>query len=73
MKLAKSTIIFFEDSVEKMVPLEHLPHEGDVNDHVAFLHRMYNCAKGHPGLIQVKEGGGPKIKNQGVYRVVFET
>ena len=73
LKLAKSTITFFEDSVEKMVPLEHLPHEGNVNDRVAFLQRMYNCAKGHPGLIQVKEGGGPKIKNRGVYRVVFET
>ncbi|CAG8622793.1 10889_t:CDS:1 [Paraglomus brasilianum] len=75
LKLAKSTITFFEDSVEKMVPLEHLPYEGDVNDCVAFLQQMYNCAKGHPGLIiiQVKEGRGPKIKNQGIYRVVFET
>ncbi|CAB4374878.1 unnamed protein product [Rhizophagus irregularis] len=72
MKLEKSTITFFDDSVEKMVSLNNLPHANDQN-RVAFLLAMYNCAKGHPGLIQIKEGGGPKIRNRGTYRVVFET
>ncbi|CAB4374990.1 unnamed protein product [Rhizophagus irregularis] len=72
MKLEKSTITFFDDSVEKMVSLNDLPHANDQN-RVAFLLAVYNCAKGHPGLIQIKEGGGPKIRNRGTYRVVFET
>ncbi|CAB4400459.1 unnamed protein product [Rhizophagus irregularis] len=72
MKLEKSTITFFDDSVEKMVSLNDLPNANDQN-RVAFLLAVYNCAKGHPGLIQIKEGGGPKIRNRGTYRVVFET
>lgn len=51
MKLEKSTITFFDDSVEKMIPLEYLPYEGDVDDRVAFLQGMYDCAKGHAELI----------------------
>ena len=47
-----------------MVPLKYLPYEGDIDDRVAILQGMYNCAKGRPGLIQVKEGGGPKIRNR---------
>ncbi|GES95131.1 hypothetical protein RCL_jg19337.t1 [Rhizophagus clarus] len=72
MKLEKSTITFFDDSVEKMVPLKDLPYGND-DGRVAFLLTVYNCAKGHPGLIQIKKGGGPKIRNRGTYRVVFET
>jgi hypothetical protein len=73
IKLKKSTITFFDDSVEKLVPLEYLPHMNDFDDRVAFLLEVYSCAKGHPGLIQIKEGVDPKIRTQGTYRVVFET
>ncbi|CAB4445890.1 unnamed protein product [Rhizophagus irregularis] len=73
LKLEKSTITFFDDSVEKMIPLKYLPYEGDVDDRVAFLQGMYDCAIGHPGLIQIKEGEGPKIRNRTTYRIVFET
>ncbi|POG65506.1 hypothetical protein GLOIN_2v1781656 [Rhizophagus irregularis DAOM 181602=DAOM 197198] len=46
LKLEKSTITFFDDSVEKMIPLKYLPYEGDVDDRVAFLQGMYDCAIG---------------------------
>ncbi|GBC04254.1 hypothetical protein RclHR1_05590009 [Rhizophagus clarus] len=32
---------------------------------------MYEYARGHPGLVQIKEG--PKISRQGIYKVVLES
>jgi hypothetical protein len=72
MKLEKLTITFFDDSVDKTVSLKDLLHADDQN-RVAFLLAVYNCTKGHPRLIQIKKGGGPKIQNRGTYRIVFET
>jgi serine/threonine protein kinase len=42
-----------------------------VDDRINFLSEMYNYAKKHPGLVQVKEL--PKIKDRITYRVILET
>jgi serine/threonine protein kinase len=39
--------------------------------YIDFLSDMYNYAKGHPGLVQIKED--PKIKYRGTYKIVLET
>jgi serine/threonine protein kinase len=64
-------ITILSDSVEKRVSVEYLPFAENLDDRINFLSEMYKYAKGHPGLVQVKEG--PSISRQGIYKVVLET
>ncbi|CAG8782964.1 9518_t:CDS:2, partial [Gigaspora rosea] len=71
LKTEKSMITILSDSVEKRVSVEYLPFAGNLDGRINFLSGMYEYAKGHPGLVQVKEG--PSVSRQGIYKVVLET
>ncbi|CAG8483612.1 9608_t:CDS:1 [Gigaspora rosea] len=71
LKTEKSMITILGDSVEKRVSVEYLPFAGNLDDRINFLSKLYEHAKGHIGLAQVKES--PKISRQGIYKVVLET
>ncbi|GES74974.1 hypothetical protein RCL_jg13042.t1 [Rhizophagus clarus] len=71
LKTEKSIITILTDSVEKRVSVEYLPFAGNVSDRIDFLSNMYEYARGHPGLVQIKEG--PKISRQGIYKIVLES
>ncbi|KAF0495857.1 serine/threonine protein kinase [Gigaspora margarita] len=59
------------DSVEKRVSVNYLPFAGNLDDRINFLSNLYEHAKGHTGLVQVKES--PSISRQRIYKVVLET
>ncbi|CAG8549826.1 27668_t:CDS:2 [Gigaspora margarita] len=71
LKTGKSMITFLGDSVEKRVSVEYLPFAGNLDDRNNFLSKLYEHAKGHTGLVQVKES--PSISRQRIYKVVLET
>ncbi|CAG8612824.1 9959_t:CDS:2 [Ambispora gerdemannii] len=69
-KTGETTITFFDDFVEKKIPRNHLPYAND-DTRIHFLVRMYKCAKGYPGLVQIKNE--PTLKNRGSYKVLMTT
>ncbi|RHZ62043.1 hypothetical protein Glove_344g93 [Diversispora epigaea] len=71
LKTEKSMITILNDSVEKRVQVEYLPFAINLDARINFLSKMYQYAKGYPGLVQVKKG--PNISRQGIYKVVLET
>ncbi|GES88402.1 hypothetical protein RCL_jg5311.t1 [Rhizophagus clarus] len=71
-KLGHSFITFLSDVVEKIILKVDLPYATNLDNRVNFLKKMYDYAKGHPGLVQVEKG--PLFdKGKGIYRVVMKT
>ncbi|KAF0465662.1 crinkler family protein [Gigaspora margarita] len=69
LKTERSMITILGDSVEKRVSVEYLPFAENLNDRINFLSKLYEHAKGHTGLAQVKES--PRISRQAIYKVVL--
>ncbi|GES96953.1 hypothetical protein RCL_jg4089.t1 [Rhizophagus clarus] len=71
-KLGHSFIMFLSNVVEKIILKVDLPYATNMDNQVNFLKKMYDYAKGHPGLVQVEKG--PLFdKGKGIYRVVMKT
>ena len=71
-KLGHSYITYYANSVVKLVPEVDLPYAQNLNSRVLFLTRMYNHAKGHPGLVQIKEDP-IYVKDEKAYKVKMTT
>jgi hypothetical protein len=73
LKFAKSEISFDLDCVRKKVQVADLPYsQMDLNERIKFLKGMYAYAKGHRGLVQVKNE--PKLnKARTCYEVTLDT
>ncbi|CAB4419783.1 unnamed protein product [Rhizophagus irregularis] len=71
-KLGHSFITFLSNVVEKIILKVDFPYATNVDNQVNFLKKMYDYAKGHPGLVQVEKG--PLFdKSKGIYKVVVKT
>jgi hypothetical protein len=71
-KSGTSVITFGFASVEKKIPVAHLPLGGsNLQARINFLSQMYSHAAGHRGLARVM--AGPKLTSGTHYKVIFKT